>query len=486
MPSEILNKARAYEAKHGAAISPAERPAYHMTPYVGWLNDPNGFSYYKGKYHQFYQYNPYDVRWAPMHWGHAVSTDLLHWEYLPCALAPDSPADNGPGCFSGSATEMDDGKQLLMYTSVIAEKQPNGEMRDIQTQSIAIGDGLDYEKPACNPVLTQKDLPEGFSKFDFRDPKIWREADGTYSAVTVCLAEDGSGAAALFQSKDGFDWHFVTVLERCNNQYGKMWAHLPMLLTDMNARCFSIVFQPSEEDSALLEGHLENAQRMIEQQGQQRPHGDFAAHRHVGGHGRRPVSAAVWRGPHASRARLPPHHVHIGARGLGNCRRGRVPFLPRHGLTPRDGVPSQLSLAQIVRHIGIGRLPALAKVHGYVLSRTNVRHRRTVRRVGDATMAQWVRVRFAIDMRRVPAAGSAIHPRAAVDRHSAMPDKAAADHGGRRRGVERGAVAQRCVVASMGVRRSHARLADDLQPVDAADASQRADRPRSGVRHRLS
>ena len=212
MPSEILNKARAYEAEHGAAISPAERPAYHMTPYVGWLNDPNGFSYYKGKYHQFYQYNPYDVRWAPMHWGHAVSTDLLHWEYLPCALAPDSPADNGPGCFSGSATEMDDGKQLLMYTSVIAEKQPNGEMRDIQTQSIAIGDGLDYEKPACNPVLTQKDLPEGFSKFDFRDPKIWREADGTYSAVTVCLAEDGSGAAALFQSKDGFDWHFVTVL----------------------------------------------------------------------------------------------------------------------------------------------------------------------------------------------------------------------------------------------------------------------------------
>ena len=78
MPSEILNKARAYEAKHGAAISPAERPAYHMTPYVGWLNDPNGFSYYKGKYHQFYQYNPYDVRCTDSGKGIYSSPDHCH------------------------------------------------------------------------------------------------------------------------------------------------------------------------------------------------------------------------------------------------------------------------------------------------------------------------------------------------------------------------------------------------------------------------
>ena len=94
-----LQKARAYEAEHGAAISPAERPAYHMTPYVGWLNDPNGFSYYKGKYHQFYQYNPYDVRWAPMHWGHAVSTDLMHWKELQPAIARDTMGH----IFSGSS-----------------------------------------------------------------------------------------------------------------------------------------------------------------------------------------------------------------------------------------------------------------------------------------------------------------------------------------------------------------------------------------------
>ncbi len=223
MPSEILQKARDYEAAHGAEIKSEERPAYHLTPQVGWMNDPNGFSCYQGRYHQFYQYNPYATKWGPMHWGHAVSTDLLHWEYLPCALAPDSAADDGPGCFSGSAAELDDGRQLLLYTSVISERQQNNELRDIQTQSIAIGDGLNYEKPSCNPVLTWKDLPEGFSRYDFRDPKIWREEDGTYAAVTVALSPDESGAILLFHSADGFDWHYTAVLERSNNEYGRMW-----------------------------------------------------------------------------------------------------------------------------------------------------------------------------------------------------------------------------------------------------------------------
>ena len=101
-------------------IAKEERPAFHLSARTGWMNDPNGFSYYDGKYHMFYQYHPYDCHWGPMHWGHAVSSDLLHWEYFPAALAPDEVYDKD-GCFSGSAVTLDDGRQLLMYTGVIKE-----------------------------------------------------------------------------------------------------------------------------------------------------------------------------------------------------------------------------------------------------------------------------------------------------------------------------------------------------------------------------
>lgn len=220
--SETLHKAHTYEAIHGGQIPPHQRPAFHLTPYVGWMNDPNGFSFYQGEYHLFYQYYPYDTNWGPMHWGHAVSRDLLHWTFRPVALAPDTDYDS-VGCFSGSALELPDGRHLIMYTGVHRETDADGVTRDIQTQCLAVGDGMNYEKYPHNPVLTEKDLPQGGSRFDFRDPKLWQEKDGTYRCVIGNRPADGSGSILRFRSEDGFHWQADGILAENQNQYGKMW-----------------------------------------------------------------------------------------------------------------------------------------------------------------------------------------------------------------------------------------------------------------------
>lgn len=220
MTQTKLEKARTYEKEQGAQIPPEERPLFHVTPAVGWANDPNGFSVYKGTYHLFHQYYPYDIHWGPMHWGHLTSTDLIRWEYLPAALAPDAEYDE-QGVFSGSAVELPDGRQLLMYTGVYGREDV---AECFQAQCIAAGDGLDYKKYEKNPVITADRIPEDCSPKDFRDPKIWRdEEEGCYYAVMGMRTADGSGAVVLFSSQDGFSWDYVTVLDRCRKEYGSMW-----------------------------------------------------------------------------------------------------------------------------------------------------------------------------------------------------------------------------------------------------------------------
>ncbi len=222
MEKDRLSRAREYEQQYGSQIAPLERPMFHVTPMVGWMNDPNGFSYYKGEYHLFYQYHPYTSHWGPMHWGHVVSKDLLHWEFRPAALAPDQPYDQG-GCFSGSALTLPDGRHLLMYTGVRLEQQDNGRTCEVQTQCLAVGDGTDYEKYAGNPVLDEHDLPEGGSRFDFRDPKIWQTEDGTYRCVIGNRPADGSGQILLYTSPDGFHWSYKSTLAANQDRIGKMW-----------------------------------------------------------------------------------------------------------------------------------------------------------------------------------------------------------------------------------------------------------------------
>lgn len=222
MKSQILLDARKYEELTEKKIGMAKRPGFHLSARVGWMNDPNGFSFYHGEYHMFYQYHPYDSHWGPMHWGHAVSKDLLHWIYLPVALAPDRDYDKG-GCFSGSAIELPDKKHLLLYTGVSKETQPDGNMRDVQTQCVAIGDGVDYEKYAGNPVIDKNSLPKNASKFDFRDPKIWQKADGSYRLVAGNSTKEGDGQILLYRSEDGLHWQYEKVLAANRGRFGKMW-----------------------------------------------------------------------------------------------------------------------------------------------------------------------------------------------------------------------------------------------------------------------
>ena len=115
------------------------RPKFHAAPLSGWMNDPNGLIWSGEKAHLFYQCNPYAPKWGRMHWGHMVSTDLVRWEHLPVALAPDQPFERLLGCFSGSAIEHE-GRLHLLYTGVSA---PGG-----QQQCLAVSlDGVDFIAP---------------------------------------------------------------------------------------------------------------------------------------------------------------------------------------------------------------------------------------------------------------------------------------------------------------------------------------------------
>lgn len=220
MISEKLKQAREQEEKKQTEIEKEQRPCCHFSVPTGWMNDPNGFSRYQGAYHLFYQYYPYGTSWNSMHWGHAVTEDLIRWNYLPAAMAPDQTYD-AEGVFSGSAVEYQ-GKQCLLYTGVSEVSLSDGKRAVRQTQCLAVGDGIDYEKYSGNPVISADTLPEGSSLEDFRDPKVWEE-DGIYYMVVGSRHADGSGQILLYSSENLTDWKFCTVLDRCRNRYGKMW-----------------------------------------------------------------------------------------------------------------------------------------------------------------------------------------------------------------------------------------------------------------------
>ena len=150
-----------------------------------------------------------------MHWGHAVSEDMIHWEYLPLALAPSEVYDDHlkGGCFSGSAIEHD-GKLFLIYTGTCN----NGNGFE-QAQCIAYSeDGIHFEKYEGNPVIT---APEGVPTDLFRDPKVWKHDDTYY--VVCGASKNGFAQARLYKSTDMFHWEFVNVLAESRGEWGYMW-----------------------------------------------------------------------------------------------------------------------------------------------------------------------------------------------------------------------------------------------------------------------
>lgn len=195
-----LDKTRAYVQDKMGEKDLDNTPFFHLSAPIGWLNDPNGFIHYKGKYHQCYQYNPYSTYWGPMYWGHSVSEDLITWEHMPVAMAPDTPADKG-GVWSGSAI-VKDNMLYVMYS---------GNIHKGQVQNIAYSeDGINFNKYPNNPVISSRDLPRGSSSINFRDPKIWQE-NGKYYAV---IAGKQRGKAVIFRyiSDDIYNWKYLDTL----------------------------------------------------------------------------------------------------------------------------------------------------------------------------------------------------------------------------------------------------------------------------------
>ena len=174
------------------------RPSYHFTPLYGWMNDPNGMVYKDGEYHLYFQYNPYGSKWGNMHWGHAVSKDLIHWEHLDPAIARD-PVGH---IFSGSSV-VDKKNTAGFGKDAIIAIYTNNSVNHDEVQCIAYSNdnGRTFTKYEGNPVLTPFD---GLK--DFRDPKVfWYEKDKCWFMIVSADKE-----TRFYKSKNLKKWDYVS------------------------------------------------------------------------------------------------------------------------------------------------------------------------------------------------------------------------------------------------------------------------------------
>ncbi len=174
------------------------RPQYHFTARCGWINDPNGLIYHDGEYHLFYQHNPYEREWGNMHWGHAVSTDLVHWKELAPALYPDKTGT----MFSGSAVidkNNDSGFGEPGKPAMVVAYTVDSPDRQSQCIAYSLDNGRTFTKYSGNPVVDSKDI---WNTHDTRDPKLLRYGDRW---VMVVNERDGH---SIYNSTNLRDWTF--------------------------------------------------------------------------------------------------------------------------------------------------------------------------------------------------------------------------------------------------------------------------------------
>ena len=202
------------------AYTESHRPQFHFTPPAKWMNDPNGMVYYDGEYHLFYQHYPDSTVWGPMHWGHAVSKDLVHWEHLPIALYPDSLGY----IFSGSAVVdhqntagFKEGEESPLV-AIFTYHDPIGAKAGTNTfqyQGIAYSNdkGRTWIKYEGNPVVPNPGIR------DFRDPKVfWHKASQQW--VMIFAAWD---RVRLYNSPNLKDWTFTSEFGAEWGSHGGVW-----------------------------------------------------------------------------------------------------------------------------------------------------------------------------------------------------------------------------------------------------------------------
>lgn len=189
------------------------RPTYHFVPPAAWMNDINGAIWWKGRYHIFYQHNPEGGYWKWIQWGHASSTDLLHWVHHPIALTPDLDGPDRDGCFSGGAFVSKEGAPMFIYHGV-----PNGTCLATSDDDLL----LNWRKHPGNPVIPSVYEGEaGYDQYHVFDPCAWVQ-DGLYHALIGNRVPGVEGdSTALFKSTDLVNWEFAGPFY----QSDRRWTH---------------------------------------------------------------------------------------------------------------------------------------------------------------------------------------------------------------------------------------------------------------------